>query len=128
MKASDLVGKYIALRDRKAVMKKEYEDKVAKLQEALDRIEGVLLGTFNTTGIESIRTEAGTAYVSVRSSASVADRDGYFGWVIEDPAERLMFLEARANKVAVEQYKEVHGELPPGINWREERVVNIRRS
>ena len=31
MKASDLVGKYIALRDRKAVMKKEYEDKVANM-------------------------------------------------------------------------------------------------
>jgi len=127
MKASELVEKYIQLRDRKGEMKKEYEEKVSKLTLALDRIETVLLGTLNTAGIDSIKTEYGTAYTSTRSSATVADRDEYFGWVQEDPEERLIFLEARANKVAIQQYKEVHGELPPGLNWREERVLNIRR-
>lgn len=128
MKASELVEKYIQLRDRKSAMKKEYEEKVQKLDLALDKIEGVLLGTFTTAGIDSIKTPFGTAYTAVRTSASVADRDTYFDWVFADPEQRKVFLEARANKTAVEQFKEVHGELPPGLNWREERVVNIRRS
>jgi hypothetical protein len=127
MKASELVEKYIKLRDKKGEMKKEYEDKVSKLEQALDKIETVLLNTLNTAGIDSIKTEFGTAYTATRSSATVADRDGYFGWIQEDLEERMIFLEARANKTAVQQYKEVHGELPPGINWREERVLNIRR-
>ena len=37
-------------------------------------------------------------------------------------------MEVAVVKSAVEQYKSVNQELPPGINWREERVVNIRRS
>ena len=128
MKASELVERYVALRDRKAAIKAEYDKKVAAIEDALGKIEGVLLRTFNETGIENIKTAAGTAYVSVRSSASVADRDTYFAWVAEDFEERAIFLEARANKTAVEQFKTANNDLPPGLNWREERVVNVRRA
>jgi hypothetical protein len=37
-------------------------------------------------------------------------------------------LERRASKSAVEQYRDTNDELPPGLNWREEITVNIRRS
>jgi hypothetical protein len=37
-------------------------------------------------------------------------------------------LERRVSKAAVEQYKDEHGNLPPGINWREEITINVRRS
>ena len=128
MKASELVERYIALRDRKAAFKAEYDKKVAVLEDAMGKIEAVLLRSFNESGIENIKTEAGTAYVSVRTSATVADRDVYFGWVGEDFAERAIFLDARANKTAVDQFRAANNDLPPGLNWREERVVNIRRT
>lgn len=127
MKASELVEKYLSLRDKKAEIKAEYEKKVAAVDGALDKIEAVLLNTFNTMGIENIKTPAGTAYVSVRTSATVADRDAFLhGFVI--PNEAWEFLENRVSKSAVEQFKEANNDLPPGLNWREERVVNIRRS
>jgi hypothetical protein len=57
----------------------------------------------------------------------VADRDAFLhGFVI--PNEAWEFLENRVSKSAVEQFKEANNDLPPGLNWREERVVNIRRS
>jgi hypothetical protein len=38
-------------------------------------------------------------------------------------------LEVRVSKTAVEQYREQHDDdLPPGVNIREERVVNVRRT
>jgi hypothetical protein len=126
MKVSELVGKYIELRDKKAALKAEYDKKVESLDAVLAQIEAKFLEVFQQTGINSVATEAGTAYQAIRTSATVADRDTFFDFVRS--REEWTLLEARAAKTAVEQYKEAHGELPPGLNWREERVVNFRRS
>ena len=39
MKASELVERYVALRDRKAAIKAEYDKKVAAIEDALGKIE-----------------------------------------------------------------------------------------
>lgn len=125
MKVSELVAKYIELRDKKAAYKAEYDAKVEALDNTLAQIEAKFLEVFQQAGIDSVKTEAGTAYQVVRTSTSVADRDVFFDFV-RDKGEWTL-LEARAAKTAVEQYKAAHGELPPGLNWREERVINFRR-
>jgi hypothetical protein len=56
----------------------------------------------------------------------VADWDYVLDYIQKN--ELWNMLEKRVSKQAVEQYVEEHGNLPPGINWREELVVNIRRS
>lgn len=126
MKMSDLVAKYIELRDKKSEFKAEYDAKVGRIDEALDKIEAKLLEVFDTAGMDSVKTESGTAYVSTRTAASVADREAFMEFVRTN--DEWPLLEIRASKAAVEQYKDVHEDLPPGINWRSERVVNIRRS
>lgn len=126
MKISDLVAKYVELRDKKAEYKGEYEAKVAKIDETLNKIECKLLEVFEMTGMDSVKTEFGTAYKSVRTSASVADRDSFMEYVKANDEWQL--VEVRAAKLAVEQFKDVNNDLPPGVNWREERVVNFRRA
>lgn len=126
MKISELVEAYIKLRDRKAQIKAEYDGKVALVQEKIDKIEAVLLKAFQDTGMESVKTEAGTAYKTTRSTASVADRDVFMQYVVQNGEWPL--LEVRCSKQAVEQYKAANEELPPGITWREEVVVNVRRT
>jgi hypothetical protein len=126
MKLSELVGKYIELRDKKSQLKSEYEAKAAKLDEVLTQIEGTLLKTFDTAGMDSVKTEFGTAYTTVQTSATVADADAFRRFVKENDAWEM--FQNRVSKTAVEQYKAVHDDIPPGLNWREERVVNIRRS
>jgi len=126
MKLSELVQKYIELRDKKSEFKKEYEAKVAKLDVVLEKIEASLLQTFDSAGMDSIKTEFGTAYTSTRSTASVADKDAFFQFVKTNEDWQLM--EIRCSKTGVEQFKAENDDLPPGISWRSERVVNIRRS
>lgn len=126
MKMDELVAKYIELRDKKAEFKKEYEAKVADTDRLLGKIEAVFLQKFNAEGTDSIKTAAGTAFKSLRSSASVADRDAFFAYIKANDAYEL--LEARCNKTAVAQHKAANDELPPGVNWSEEVTVNIRRS
>ena len=126
MKLSDLVAKYIELRDKKYELKHQYEFKAAKIDEVLDKIEAKLLETFDSAGMDSCKTEAGTAYASSFSTASVADPDAFLQFIVEN--EEWSLIERRASKTAVEQFIVANGDVPPGINYRKERVVNIRRS
>lgn len=128
MRLDELVGKYIELRDKKDKMKADFKTKTAQLDATLDKIEALLLATFNETGMESVRTDMGTAYKTSRVSTTVADRDVYFNWVGEDYENRRVFLESRCNKTAVEDYKTANNALPPGVNWSETAVVNFRRT
>lgn len=127
MKLSEAVSLYIKLRDQKAQMKAEFDASIAPLQEKMDKLEAKLLEVFNQTGMDSVKTEFGTAYATVRTTASVADRDAFMDFV--KAHEEWSLLEVRVSKTAVEQFRSANDdELPPGVNVREERVVNIRRS
>lgn len=126
MKLSEAVSIYIKMRDKKAQMKAEFDASVAPLNEKMEKLEAKLLDVFNKTGIDSVKTEFGTAYTTTRVTASVADREIFMTHVKENDDWAL--LEVRASKTAVEQYRETNNDLPPGVSTREERVVNVRRS
>lgn len=122
----DLVTKYIELRDAKSKIEGEMKAKVAKIVEIMDKIEAAILAEFQDSGVESVRTKDGTAYKQTRTSATVADWDATLSYIQANNLWHM--LERRVSKTAVEQFKDAHGELPPGLNWREEVVINIRRS
>jgi uncharacterized protein YycO len=121
-----IVEKYIALRDQKAQFKAEYEAKVAEIEQALDRIERHLLEKMQEQGLKSMPTAAGTAYIQHRTAATVADWDSLLGFIRQNEAWTM--LEKRVSKSAVEEYKAANDEMPPGINWNESIVVNVKRS
>ena len=122
----ELIEKYIAIRDKKAEIVTAHKAKIAKIDETLDKVEAVLLVQLEENGMESARCKSGTVYKSNRTSATVADWDYVLNFI--QTHDLWNMLERRVSKQAVEQYKEEHGDLPPGINWREEVVVNVRRS
>lgn len=127
MKLSEAVKLYIQLRDKKAEIKAEYDAKIAAIDEKLDKLEAKLLQVFNETGIDSVKTEFGTAYTTTRTSVTLADRDTFLAFVKE--TDNFNLLELRPSRSAVPEFAAANGgELPPGVNMRVERVVNIRRS
>ena len=126
MKVSELVSKYIELRDKKAEIKAEYDLKVARIDEVMDKIENKFLQVFQETGMESIRTEFGTAFASSRTSCTVADKEIFMDYVVKN--QEWPLLEVKPAKKAVEEFKTATDELPPGLNWNVERTVSIRRS
>lgn len=122
MNASEIIQMYVGLREEKARLEAAKKEVQAKM----DAIEIKLLGAFEKLGVESLRTPFGTAYMSTRSSASVADKEVFMNYVREH--DEWALLETRASKTGVEQFKEMHeGELPPGISWSQEVVVNVRQ-
>ena len=124
-KINDLVAVYIQLRERKAVAKKGFDEKMRPVNETMVKIENKLLGMMNDTGTDSFKTPDGTAYKTTRTSAKMSDWDSFIAYVLKEEAHEL--LERRASKAAVQEFKEAHEELPPGISWNEETSVNIRK-
>lgn len=125
-KLDEIVAKYLELRDKKKVYKDEYDAKVAELDTAMDRIEAYMLKQMGEQGLENLPTSAGTAYKSIRTSATVADWDSFLNFVKSNEAWSM--LERRAAKAAVDEFVTANGDLPPGININRAVVCNIRRS
>lgn len=121
----ELVEKYIKLREVKTKLSNEYKQKVAKVDDIMDKIEAAILAQFNELGVESARTTAGTAYKQTRTSATVADWDAVLHFIQENDLYNM--LEHRVSKNAVEEYVNENGALPPGVNWRQEVVINVRQ-
>lgn len=121
-----IVERYIALRDLKARKKAAYEAEARLLDEAMSRIETFLLAQLNGQGAESVRTGQGTFFKSRRTNCTVADWDATLPWIITNEAWSM--LEKRVSKSFVEQYREEHNDLPPGLNYSEEVTINVRRS
>ena len=128
MKLDELVANYIKLRDKKSLLKKQYDEKVAKVDAVMDKMEAIILKTFQDSGIDSARTDAGTAYISTRTSATLGSRDAFVQWVLQDPEERMSFFENRVNKTLIDQFKAANDDLPPGVNYRSEVTVGVRRA
>ncbi|NVN99281.1 MAG: hypothetical protein HXX17_08155 [Geobacteraceae bacterium] len=125
MKMDEIVKTYIQVREKKSQLKAAFEEEQAKYTALQDKLEALILAKFQEMGIESTRTDYGTATATTRSSVSLADPDAFFQFVKENDAFDM--IERRPAKAAVEQYKQATGDLPPGLNWSETRVVSIRR-
>lgn len=120
-----LVERYVKLRDLKAKIKTEYDEKIGKVDEAMEKIEGDLMSFLNQTGLETANSKFGTFFKRTTTSAKVADRDTFLHFVIEHDA--LNFLESRVNKTAVEEYVAEHGTVPPGVDVARQVAISVNR-
>lgn len=121
-----LVEKYIQLRDAKAKLAGIHKEKVATIDAVMKKIEAQLLADFTALGVDSCGTPSGTAYKSTQTSATVADWDACLDYIKANDLWNM--LDKRVNKTAVVEFIEEHKNLPPGVNWREEIIINVRRS
>lgn len=121
-----VVERYVQLRDKKEEINRIAKDQTKQIEDAMARLEAALLKHLNDSGSESIGTASGTAFIKKSTSATVADFDALLTWIRERDA--WQFLDKRVNKTAVQEFRDAEGDLPPGVTWREENVVQVRRS
>lgn len=121
-----MVRAYIAMRDARSDLKRDYEEKDFKIKQQMQQLEAVMLSSLHESGAESIRTEHGTIYTVETAKASVADWSALGEWIVKHDA--LDFLERRVKSSEVTNYLSEYGELPPGVNLHRELNVRIRKS
>lgn len=125
MDVNDIVAKYLKLREKRDTIMREAKEKAAKIDEHLDKIEGQVMGLMDQLGVNSVSTDDGTAYVAERTSVTVGDWDCFLDQVKKEGLWHM--LERRANKSAVDEYKNENNDLPAGVNYRVVRTINVRR-
>jgi len=121
----EVVKGFIKLRDRKTQLKKEQADELRPITEKMTLLENWLQRELMKQGVDSMKTKEGTAFTSTVSAATVKDRDAFFDFVREK--EMWDLLENRCSKQVVRDYLEETGEVVPGVNYQETKVVRIRR-
>ena len=119
------IGQYVAVRDAKKRLEEEQSKAVKDYADILNMLEGKLQAFFTETGQDNAKTGAGTAYLSTTYRASIADKQMFTNFIIEQ--SRWDLLDWKANAKAARAYVKKEKALPPGVNLTGRTKVCINR-
>ena len=86
----------------------------------------MLLEILKENGAESMRTNAGTFYRTVRPSYTTTDWDSMYKFIVENDAFHLM--QQRINNTNMKKFLEEYPDLlPPGLNSLSAYTVGVRK-
>lgn len=125
MNISDVIRAYVKLRDQKAAIEAEARERVAEIKAKMAKLETFIKMQMDAQGVTSLKSEYGTAFLTTTDYASVADWDAVLEFIRKHEAYDL--LEKRVSKLAVRNYIEQMGSVPPGVDYGTKVEVNIRR-
>lgn len=122
------VQKYINIRNELDAKRKEYQEFEKSLKQKLEDIQFEILNISDELGVDSLKTEFGTAYRSVKSSYRIVNWEEYLDWAEKNGA--LHTLQKRVTKSAVDEIvqEDLEGDLPPGLDLYSEVTINIRKN
>lgn len=127
MNTSEIIGKYIEYRDFLAKRQEAFDLEIKPYQDAMTVLSGAMQLQLIEAKEESVRTEAGTAYLSTTLHARVKDRDALMNFIRE--SDEFDLLTAAVSKDAVKAYLDEHqGALPPGVETTFITKCNFRRA
>ncbi len=119
------IQSYRKLREMRDALKKKHSEELKPLTEKMFLVENYLLLQLNNQGVESMKTDVGTAYKSTTTKAKIIDWDVALAYIKKN--ELFHMLEKRISKVAVEEFIEAQGSPPPGVDITQEVKVNVRK-
>ena len=122
-----LTRTYIKMRAKKAEVQKELEAQISKIEEGMKTVKGAILNHMKDIGAESLRTDAGVVYRTVRTMYTTSDWDSMNKFILENGVPELLVKAINQSNMAA--FLEEHPDLlPPGLNANSEYSVTIKRS
>jgi hypothetical protein len=120
-----LVKAYVNIRAAYLDMKKQHEAEQAELQDNMERLKEALLQHCKDNEVESVRTNSGTFYRTVKTNYWTNDWESFGRFVVEHNVPEL--LEKRINQTHIKQFLEENPDLlPPGLNVESKYSVTVR--
>ena len=120
------IARYVELRDELASIKADYKAKEDEIKNKMFELECELKGVMDSLGMESIRTNAGTAYLKESTFINTCDKSAFFDYCKEN--DRWDLLDIRGSKTSIKDFIDENQEVPPGIDLRRELTIGIRRA
>lgn len=115
---------YIKLRNQEKDLKAKHKAELEPIGANMAKLEAFILQQAQAQNVKSFRTDYGTAFLSTKDSATVADWDSLFKFIMEN--EAFDMLEKRVSKLAVRSHLDATSELPPGVNYSTSVEVTVR--
>ncbi len=120
-----LVKAYVKIRAAYLDMKRQHEEQQSALQEQMNMIKDALLQHCKENNVESVRTDFGTFFRTVKKDYWTNDWESFGKFVVEHAVPEL--LEKRINQSHMRQFLEEHPDvLPPGLNVESKYSVTVR--
>jgi hypothetical protein len=121
-----MVEKFIALRDKTAEIRKRHQEELAKYNLVMGQLEAWLLGSLHDAKVKSMRSDHGTFFITVRTSARVASWTDALTFIRDNEAWEL--LEARVSSTAAQAIVLETGQAVPGVEITREETLSVRRA
>ena len=118
---------YIKMRDKRAELTQELDSKIAKIDDEMRIVKTAVLDHMKDLGIESLRTDAGIVYRTVKTKYATSDWESMNKFILEHGVPELLVKAINQSNMAA--FLEEHPDLlPPGLNANSEYSVTIKRS
>lgn len=124
--ADRLVKAYIKMRDKRAEILRAYEEEDSKIEAQMEMISAELMRMCKEIGADSIRTEFGNVYRTVRTRYETTDWDSMYKFIMEHDIPQV--LERRISVTNMKQFLDENPTLMPiGMNVNNKYTVTVRR-
>ena len=121
-----LTRTYIKIRNKRAELKAEFDEKDSALEAQINALKSELLDYCKSQNIDSVRTSEGTFYRTIKTRYWTNDWDSMNKFILEH--EVPQFYEKRLNQTVMKQFLEENTDvLPPGLNVDSEYVITVRK-
>jgi len=122
-----LIKAYVSCRDALNDRRRDFKVIEDKYKSDMEVFANKLMELAKEMGVDSFKSEYGTAFKKVTDYVSVADWDLFSKFVIDNDMTQM--LPKNANKTAVKEYMtENNNQLPPGIEYGSKVEMQVRRS
>lgn len=117
---------YLKIRDKRSEISAAFKKEDDDLKDKQDRVKRALLDYCKEHNVESVRTESGLFYRSVKKKYWTSDWESMHKFIIEHQVPD--FLTKSLNQTNVQQFLEENPDLlPPGLNVDSEYVISVRK-
>lgn len=127
MDINKIVKIYLRLRDEKARLTREYDMAIAELNTKQAVLSSAILDECKALNVESIRTDSGTAFKTIKKKYWIADWEALYDFIAEYDAFDL--LEKRIAQATARAWVEENPDIPiPSMQVDSKYDITIRRS
>ena len=123
----EAIEAYVNTRDELRAKQQAFKLEEDAMKANMEQISMWLRDKADELGVDSFKTQFGTAYRSVKTSYRVATGgwDNFIGWVKE--TGNCQCLEKRVAKLATKEIHDDTGETSPGLDYVAEVEFDVRR-
>jgi hypothetical protein len=123
---NQLIDGFIEARNKKRAVVARHKEELVPYNDVLNRLETGMQAELLTQGVQNIKGQHGTCYLSKKITAKVEDWEVTLAWIIANNMQHM--LVRQVSKDAVAEFADAQGELPPGVSMNSTTVTNVRTS